>query len=191
MTQTRFALLAKIAPRIGACVALALLAGACGGVSMPVGSADLAAPLDLTGSIDGAVRTYDLRKGALYRDALGPPVGSVRLSHDGNCVLASTLDATLRLLDKASGQVLCEYRGHANERFKLEARLSRDDSRVLGGSEDGRLHAWDLVRGASLGTLQCHSGPLVSLELHPTSHAILTASHDGTAKMWVPAAPTS
>ena len=92
----------------------------------------------------------------------------------------------MRLLDKASGQVLCEYRGHSNGGFKLEASLSNDDSRVLCGSEDGTLFAWDLLEGKPLGKLGCHSAALVGLDLHPKSAAILTASHDGTAKMWLP-----
>ena len=129
---------------------------------------------------------YDLRRGEMVRDELGPPIGCVALSHDRNCVLAATLDHTVRLLDKASGQVLCEYRGHSNGGFRVEASLSRDDARVLCGSEDGTLHAWDLVEGKALGRLECHSAALVGLDLHPSSSAILTASHDGTAKMWQP-----
>ena len=140
----------------------------------------------VTGSIDGSVRVHDLRRGEMVRDELGPPIGCVALSHDRNCVLAATLDHTVRLLDKASGQVLCEYRGHSNGGFRVEASLSRDDARVLCGSEDGTLHAWDLVEGKALGRLECHSAALVGLDLHPSSSAILTASHDGTAKMWQP-----
>jgi mitogen-activated protein kinase organizer 1 len=174
-----------------------------------VSSLTLSAHEIVTGSIDGSVRVqdlrgltqhasahhgacfpqvrvHDLRRGEMVRDELGPPIGCVALSHDRNCVLAATLDHTVRLLDKASGQVLCEYRGHSNGGFRVEASLSRDDARVLCGSEDGTLHAWDLVEGKALGRLECHSAALVGLDLHPSSSAILTASHDGTAKMWQP-----
>ena len=136
-------------------------------------------------SIDGNVLTYDMRKGSMARDTIGPPVGHVALSRDQNCVLCGTLDSTLRLLDKASGQVLCEYRGHKNDSFKLSCCLSQDDSKVLSGSEEGTLHAWDLVEGKQLLKKQVHSGPVVALSCHPKSSAVLTASHDGTAKLWV------
>ena len=33
-------------------------------------------------------------------DYLGQPVNCISLSNDGNCVLASCLDSTLRLLDR-------------------------------------------------------------------------------------------
>ena len=50
----------------------------------------------------------------LFRGFSGPPsnvpsagpVTSVSYSMDGNCVLVSTLDHTLRLLDKESGEML-------------------------------------------------------------------------------------
>lgn len=142
----------------------------------------------ITSSIDGHVCLYDLRKGSVARDAIGPPVGHVALSHDGNCVLVASLDSRLRLLDKASGTVLCEYTGHKNAAFKLAACLSNDDSRVLCGSEDGSLHAWDLVEGRQTLRLRAHAGPVVSLCTHPKQPALLTASHDGTARLWVPAA---
>ena len=52
-------------------------------------------------------------------------------------------------------------------------------------SEEGTLHAWDLVEGKQLLKKQVHSGPVVALSCHPKSSAVLTASHDGTAKLWV------
>lgn len=33
-------------------------------------------------------------------DNLGQPVNCIALSNDGNCILASCLDSTLRLLDR-------------------------------------------------------------------------------------------
>lgn len=89
------------------------------------------------GSVDGTVRTFDIRIGrygtvthsiiflfilmqsilvitlctsltmfflALYcreiSDDLGQPVNCISMSNDGNCILASCLDSTLRLLDR-------------------------------------------------------------------------------------------
>jgi mitogen-activated protein kinase organizer 1 len=65
----------------------------------------------LAGSVDGSVRRFDVRAGALWADQLGSPVTSIALSHDGNCVLASCLDGALRLLDKGGGELLAQYSG--------------------------------------------------------------------------------
>ncbi len=160
-------------------------------VQILAGSADSVSSVLVTGheivagSIDGCVQTYDLRAGRVTRDSIGVPVTHVAMSHDGQCLLAATLDSTLRLLDRATGGLLCEYRGHTNTAFKLACCLSRDDASVLCGSEDGSLHAWDLVEAKPLAQLQGHAGPLVSVSTHPKLPAMLTASHDGTAKLWL------
>ena len=49
--------------------------------------------------------------GCMDVDRLGAPVTAMALSHDGNCVLASCLDGCMRLLDKASGELLAQYTG--------------------------------------------------------------------------------
>lgn len=77
----------------------------------------------LAGSVDGTVRRFDVRAGALSADALGSPVTSVALSGDGNCVLASCLDGALRLLDKAGGELLAQYTGDSRLRSSKTSTL--------------------------------------------------------------------
>lgn len=88
----------------------------------------------IAGSVDGTVRTFDIRIGRYELDYLhakhafatvlvplllkwlflnknymflreisdnfGQPVNCISLSNDGNCILASCLDSSLRLLDR-------------------------------------------------------------------------------------------
>ena len=63
----------------------------------------------LTRSVDGKVRNYDIRMGQLRVDYIGQPVTSVNFTRDGQCVLASTLDDTIRLMDKDTGELLNEW----------------------------------------------------------------------------------
>lgn len=82
-------------------------------------------------------------------------------------MLASSLDDTLRLLDKDTGEMLnryytlwsldstvpdyyihyftCSYKGHKSMDYKLDSCLTHDDAHVVSGSEDGRVCFWDLV----------------------------------------------
>ena len=84
-----------------------------------------------------------------FTSALLPgPVGSIALSNDGNCVLASCLcgDAgRLTLLEKASGEVLNSYVGHVNVSYHVGSCFTNTDAYVASGSEDGRIVFWDLV----------------------------------------------
>lgn len=73
------------------------------------------------------------------------PVTSISFSKDGNCVLASSLDDTLRLMDRANGTMLNAYKGHINNKYKIRSCLSNSDAYVLSGSEDGNIYIWDLL----------------------------------------------
>ena len=140
----------------------------------------------LAGSVDGSVRTYDMRAGMMHADFLKDPVTSVSFSHDRNCILAATLNSTIRLLDKESGEMLSEYTGHTNTDYKLDACLAYNDAYVVCGSETGDLCYWDLVQGKTMihKVEAAHDSAVVSLSYHPKEHAMLTASTDGHVKVW-------
>ena len=41
--------------------------------------------------------------------------------------------------------VVCSYKGHKNNDYKLDSCLTHDDAHIVSGSEDGRVCFWDLV----------------------------------------------
>jgi mitogen-activated protein kinase organizer 1 len=89
--------------------------------------------------------------------------------------LISSLDSSIRLLDKQSGELLGEYvvvacslalslslsghhltasawwwivrryKGHVNNQYKIASSLTNTDAYVVSGSEDSRICFWDLV----------------------------------------------
>ena len=143
----------------------------------------------IAGSVDGTVRTFDVRRGEMFTEHLHQPVCSVALSHDGKCVLASRLDSRLLLLERASGEVLNEYAGHTNTQYKIQGALTNTDAHVISGSEDGRVCFWDLVESGepvhSVGG-GIHAGPVTSLAYHPKAgeHAMITSDHSGKIRVW-------
>lgn len=139
----------------------------------------------LSGSIDGKVRNYDIRMGQLHVDCIGHPVTSVSFTRDGQCVLASTLDDTIHLMDKDTGELLNEFTGHKNRDYKVDSCLSSSDAQVVSGSEDGRICFWDLVEGKIVHTLEkAHESVVYSISYHPAEIALLSASSDGKVKVW-------
>ena len=60
-------------------------------------------------SVDGYLREYDLRLGKLTEDCMGESVTSVSFTNDGQCLLASSLDSRIRLIDRYSGELLNRY----------------------------------------------------------------------------------
>eukprot|EP00753_Platysulcus_tardus_P019386 PLAT7131.1.p1 GENE.PLAT7131.1~~PLAT7131.1.p1 ORF type:complete len:304 (+),score=92.84 PLAT7131.1:66-977(+) len=137
------------------------------------------------GCVDGSVRTFDIRAGAVHTDLLHAAVTSIALSNDGNCLLASCLDDSLRLLEKRSGELLAEYGGHVNGSAKLECTFVHTDESVCAGDEDNSVAVWDLVGGGIVQRLDgAHRGMVASLAAHPSEYALLTASYDGSVAVW-------
>lgn len=138
----------------------------------------------MSSSLDGHVRQYDLRAGKLRVDSVGQTVMNACYSNDGNCVLISTLDSRVRLLDKMEGDLLNEYRGHRNEQYRTQSCLSYDDALVVSGSEDHNIYIWDLVEAQLKATLVGHSHVVACLVYSPTQHMLCSGSIDSTVVVW-------
>ncbi|KAL9042000.1 MAG: hypothetical protein Q9214_003919, partial [Letrouitia sp. 1 TL-2023] len=145
----------------------------------------------VTGSVDGRLRVYDLRKGVVSMDVIDrtcththththhismsrgnsppsdvncavEPITSVQQTRDGSAVLVSSLDSTIRLMDKSNGQLLQSYKGHTNKEFRIRSCLGLNDGVVISGSEDGRIYVWDMEGGQIVETLPAHNGKVAS-----------------------------
>lgn len=162
----------------------------------------------VAGCADGRLRTFDLRQGQLYEDYIGckcpkkrnrgsgvanvcfacllgiAPITSAKLSKDSNCVLVNTMDSTIRLMDKTNGKLLNSFRGHRQEKYKIESALSYDDIHVLSGSEDGQVYIWKVLEGTLVRTLESHSGTVSTLDCHPSQASLVTGGDDGVIRVW-------
>ncbi|KAF1967472.1 mitogen-activated protein kinase organizer 1 [Bimuria novae-zelandiae CBS 107.79] len=106
----------------------------------------------VSGSVDGRVRSYDLRSGMCQVDVIGHPVTSLSVSKKGTECLVSSLDSTVRLMDRGNGQLLKAYRDDAfvNTELRVRSTLGFNDSVVVSGSDDGMVFAWVLLDGTVL-----------------------------------------
>ncbi|ORY71669.1 WD40-repeat-containing domain protein [Pseudomassariella vexata] len=127
-------------------------------------------PEILAGSVDGRVRSYDVRMGRCVTDVQGPSVTSLCLTKDGKAVLVGSLDSKVRLMDRESGGCLKTYAdpGRKNEDLRMQAILGGKDQYVLAGDEmngkpeqngDGKLWAWDVVTGEVKAKVNVPWGP--------------------------------
>jgi len=106
----------------------------------------------ISGSVDGRIRSYDLRMGICQMDVIGNPVTSLFLSKKGTELLVSSLDSTLRLMDRKNGQLLKAYRDETfvNTDLRVRSTMGLNDSVVVSGSDNGTIFAWDLLEGECL-----------------------------------------
>lgn len=110
----------------------------------------------VVGSVDGRVRNYDLRMGCVEQDVIGFPVTSLSVAKANDSVLVSSLDSTLRLMDKRDGKLLQAYRDQefANTTYRVRSTLAAADSAVVSGAEDGSIFIWDLLSGSVMHRLR-------------------------------------
>lgn len=159
-------------------------------------------------SVDGWVRTYDIRKGVLQCDDCHSPITS--FAHSGNehelpSLAISCLDGAIRVKPDDEDQdanitvpLICRDR-HTAGRYGLECCMSADASVVASGSEDGRAILYDVRRSNSrhsnvkqeyaavLRELVGHTAPTCSVAAHPKqehSDVFITASYDGDCVVW-------
>eukprot|EP00927_Polykrikos_kofoidii_P057562 TRINITY_DN51702_c0_g1_i1.p1 TRINITY_DN51702_c0_g1~~TRINITY_DN51702_c0_g1_i1.p1 ORF type:complete len:411 (-),score=47.07 TRINITY_DN51702_c0_g1_i1:10-1212(-) len=142
-----------------------------------------------TGSTDGGLRRYDVRKGQLVTDQFSQPIGSISYSKDKQCMLVSTLDHNIRLIDMEGGSELCCYKGHANQRFKVQSTLDPSDAYVVSGSEDHRVFLWDIEQSTNIGSLSGHEGPVFCARFF--DETLVTASADGSIRVWSVTLPSN
>ena len=111
-------------------------------------------------------------------------------------MLVSTLDSTLRLLGKATGKLLKSYShpNHSQTSYRIRSALGANDALVVAGSETGYIHAWDIVSGELVGTVQHNveqasdvrsSRKVVStVAYHSRSDEWASAGGNGTVVIW-------
>jgi mitogen-activated protein kinase organizer 1 len=149
-----------------------------------VSSVDVSEYDIVAGSVDGHLRTYDIRTGEYHSDNISKPITNVCISHDNRCVVASVLGGAVALVDKASGNILHTYQGHLHENYSMQSSLIYNDSYILSGSEDGHAYVYDLLSGDVVDKLVGHSKAVIGIAAHPKEMKIITSSLDGTAIFW-------
>ena len=128
-------------------------------------------PEIITGSVDGRVRSYDVRMGQCTTDVIGASVTSIALTRDGQAMLVGSLDSKLRLMDRQTGSCLRSYFNAEwkNEDLRLQSMLGSKEKYVMVGDEmsgqetnlagEGRLWAWDTLSGKVAAKVTVPWGP--------------------------------
>ena len=152
-----------------------------------------------TASVDGMVRTYDLRMGIVRNDNCHSSITSMASTYDGQCLAISCLDGTIRLMELETGALLNTYQGsHQAGQYGLGVAILADDATIVSGSEDGHGVCYDLVRATCVQSLQTWTPPSTpqdslpqqprptcAIAAHPQqSSVVMTTSYDESAIVW-------
>lgn len=80
-------------------------------------------------------------------------------------------------MDKNSGELLSEYKGHKTKDYFVESCINHKDTHILSGSTDGNIYCWELISGQVSNLLPHTPGQTVhSISPHPSKNFYLSAS---------------
>ena len=151
----------------------------------------------LTASIGAIAQLWEAESGKLLVTFQGHTdlVNSAVFSPDGHQVLTASGDKTARLWEAENGKLLVTFQGHTDSvQARSLARTATGSSPHPG--QTTRL--WEAESGKALATFQVHtdSSPVdlkvfrtdfpgvESAVFRPDGRRVLTASRDGTARLW-------
>ncbi|KAJ2226992.1 hypothetical protein IWW45_007213 [Coemansia sp. RSA 485] len=133
----------------------------------------------IAGSIDGSVRTYDIRAGKQVTDTMGQPVVSLRIFSSDflqkSVMAVACMDSTVQLIDRSNVSVMGTFAGHLCENYRIQC--DTNGRMVASGSEDGYVYVWNCLESSMdyndcakhMSRLAGHSGIVNAVAFHPHS----------------------
>jgi len=119
------------------------------------------------------LRTIKCNQGALR---------AVRYNVDGDYVISSGADRSVKLWSGGRGVLLSTYSGHSGE--VLDCRGSCDNSQLISSSTDKTSTLWDVETGRPLRRLRAHASTVTTTVFNEESTLAVSGSRDNTVRVW-------
>lgn len=157
----------------------------------------------VAGSIDGKLRSYDMRKGLIHVDDLKDPITCIRMAANGKVAVSMCLGGSIKINEITTGHPLLHIQGgHLHEKYKSECCISSvqplssskgstdtnntTNTKIFSASEDGKIVCYDFITGNVLyNTPQSvHTRAISSIVHHHKDPFFVTSAYDGSIKCW-------
>lgn len=143
------------------------------------------------GEESGKIKVFDVASGTITRVVAGHTSGvtGLRFVADGTRLVSASLDKSFRIWNMADGLQL----GQVDTPAELHAlALVADEKRVAVGGADNIIRIWDLAAVlaqpagglAAIKEIPGHGGPIKSLAAAANGAELVSASLDGTIRIW-------
>jgi hypothetical protein len=140
-----------------------------------------------SGGVEGAVKVWDARTGALLHRCQGHRgrVSALAWSPDGALLASGSGDTLVRLWSPRTGQLVRELRGH--EAWVLAVAFSGDGQRLASASYDETARLWDVASGREVRRFSGHEDAVSGVALSPDGGTLVTVGFDGSLRTWAAA----
>lgn len=159
-----------------------------------VSTTNESAPILRSCSVDGCIRSYDIRRGILKCDDCSVPLTSMALDKQEQCLVVGGLDGTVRLVECESGELVNTYHGsHTSGSFGLHVAVLANDATIATGSEDGSCVLYDYVQAncvqklsSTVSTTSSEQAPTCAIAAHPKQSSVLITTNfkEEAAVVW-------
>lgn len=103
-------------------------------------------------------------------------------SPDGQVLVSSGRDKTIRVWNVAKGEIIRTWQG--NSQAVTSVAIADDGKTLIAGSDDKRITLWNLDTGEKIHTLPGHAGKINVITTTPDGHILASGSSDKTIKLW-------
>ena len=145
-------------------------------------------PLILTCSDDMTIKLWDWDRDWLCTQMFeghGHYVMHVAFNpKDTNTFASASLDRTVKVWSIGSPVPNFTLEGHERGVNCVDYYVGGDKPYLISGADDSLVKIWDYQTKACIQTLDGHSHNISAVAFHPELPVIMTASEDGTIKMW-------
>ncbi len=111
-----------------------------------------------------------------------PSAQAFAFAPDGKLMAAGSIDYSIHLRDRATGQLVHQCRGHKG--FVSGLAFAADGRTLASASWDKTVALWDVATGQELGRLQGHPQEVMSVAISPDGKLVASGSTDGTLRIW-------
>ncbi|MEG4595347.1 caspase family protein [Microcoleus sp. F8_C2] len=109
-------------------------------------------------------------------------VYSVAFSPDGQIIVSSSYDKTVRLWDLKGNLISQPLRGHRG--WVTSVAFSPDSQIIVSGSYDNTVRLWNLKGNPISQPLEGHKGSVLSVAFSPDGQTIVSSGDDNTVRLW-------
>lgn len=134
-----------------------------------------------TSSVDGKLRTYDIRNAQVITDSVCDSIVHIELPKGQTMILITTReqDSRIILYIKSNGEVQQTYKGHTCTEYHVCSHFAANDAVVISGSELGEVFVWDSVSSEIRERFSFGDGPILDVAASNPFTSIAAGSADG------------
>ncbi len=110
------------------------------------------------------------------------PVSAIAFSPDGQQLVSSSFDKTIKLWDTNSGKCVKTLLGHRNRIWTVA--FHPNGTQIASGGDDNHTKIWDLERGCCIKTIVGHTNAILSVKLSPDGSYLASGNEDTTIRIW-------